>query len=105
MCGWARGEAPLILRPGQAKLVKKGAVLTFQIHYTTNGKPGKDRTSVGLIFAKDPVEKRVITAGATGRNLVIPPGQPNSESARRFTFKADSQTHSRHPHTHLRAKD
>jgi hypothetical protein len=94
-----------MLRPGQAKLVKKGAVLTFQIHYTTNGKPGKDRTSVGLIFAKDPVEKRVITAGAMGRQLVIPPGDPNYESSGSFTFKEDSHIDSLHPHMHLRGKD
>ncbi|MBK9316892.1 MAG: cytochrome c, partial [Acidobacteria bacterium] len=74
LVGWAPGEAPLILRPGQAKLVRKGSVLIFQVHYTTNGKAGTDRSSVGLIFSKHPVEKRVITAGAVGRNLAIPPG-------------------------------
>jgi len=105
LVGWAPGEAPLILHDGQAKLVKKGSVLTFQIHYTTNGKPGKDRTSVGLIFSKVPVEKRVITAGAMARNLVIPPGEPNYESAGSFTFKEDSHIDSLHPHMHVRGKD
>lgn len=105
LVGWAPGEAPLILRPGQAKLVKKGSSLVFQVHYTTNGEPGKDRTSVGLIFSKAPVEKRVITAGATARNLVIPPGDPNYESNGTFTFKEDSHIDSLHPHMHVRGKD
>ena len=64
LVGWAPGEAPLILKPGQAKLVKAGSVLIFQVHYTPNGQPGKDRSSVGLIFTRTPVEKRVITGGS-----------------------------------------
>lgn len=105
LVGWAPGEAPLILRDGQAKLVRKGSVLIFQVHYTTNGVASKDRTSVGLIFSKVPVEKRVITAGAVARNLVIPPGDPNYESTSSFTFKEDSHIDSLHPHMHVRGKD
>jgi hypothetical protein len=105
LVGWAPGEAPQIMRPGQAKLIKKGSVLIFQIHYTTNGEPGKDRTSVGLIFSKVPVEKRVITAGAVARNLVIPPYDPNYESTATFTFKEDSHIDNLHPHMHVRGKD
>ncbi len=105
LVGWAPGEAPLILRSGQAKLVKKGSVLVFQVHYTTNGVTGKDRTSLGLIFNKEPVEKRVITAGASSRNLVIPPGEGNYESTGSFTFKEDSHIDSLHPHMHVRGKD
>ncbi|HEY6330798.1 MAG TPA: hypothetical protein VI756_15815, partial [Blastocatellia bacterium] len=76
LVGWAPGEAPLMLRSGEAKLVKKGSVLIFQVHYTTNGEPGTDRTRVGLIFSKAPVEKRVTTSGAVAHQLDIPPGDP-----------------------------
>jgi hypothetical protein len=103
--GWAPGEAPLMLRPGQAKLIKKGSVLIFQVHYTTNGEAGTDRSSVGLIFSKHPVEKRVITAGAVARNLEIPPGVDNHEVTSTYTFKEDSHIDSLHPHMHMRGKD
>jgi hypothetical protein len=105
LVGWAPGEAPLVLREGQAKLIKAGSVLMFQVHYTTNGVAGKDRTSVGLTFSKVPVEKRVITAGAVARSLVIPPGDPNFESNANFVFKEDSHIDSLHPHMHVRGKD
>jgi hypothetical protein len=105
LVGWAPGMSPLILRPGQAKLIKKGSVLIFQMHYTTNGQASKDRTSVGLYFAKGPIEKRVITTGAVSRNLVIPPGEPNYESKASFTFKDDSHIVSFMPHMHVRGKD
>jgi hypothetical protein len=95
----------LILRPGQAKLIKKGSDLIFQVHYTTNGEPGKDRSSVGLIFSKVPVEKRVVTAGASARELNIPPGDPNYESSGSYTFREDSHIENLHPHMHFRGKD
>lgn len=105
LIGWAPGMSPLRLRPGQAKLVKKGSVLIFQMHYTTTGTPAKDRTGVGLSFSKAPVEKRVITTGAASRNLVIPPGDPSYESRSSFTFQEDSHIVSFMPHMHLRGKD
>jgi hypothetical protein len=105
LVGWAPGEAPLILKPGQAKLIKAGSVLIFQVHYTPNGEPGKDRSSVGLIFSRTPVEKRVITAGASARSLAIPPGDPNYEAKASFEFKEDSHIDSLHPHMHFRGKD
>jgi mono/diheme cytochrome c family protein len=105
LVGWAPGMSPLLLRPGQAKLIKKGSVLIFQMHYTTNGQASKDRTSVGIYFAKAPVEKRVITTGAVSRNLVIPPGEPNYETKASFIFKQDSHIVSFMPHMHVRGKD
>src|SRR5262249_1062064 len=51
LIGWAPGMSPLVLKPGQAKLIKKGSVLIFQMHYTTNGEGGTDQTSVGLKFS------------------------------------------------------
>jgi hypothetical protein len=106
LIGWAPGMSPLVLKPGLAKLVKKGSALVFQMHYTTNGVAGKDRTSVGLVFAKAPVEKRFMTSGqAAAGNLVIPPGEPNYESRAAFTFTEDSHIWGFMPHMHLRGKD
>jgi hypothetical protein len=105
LVGWAPGEAPLILKPGQAKLVRKGSSLIFQVHYTTYGEAGSDQTSVGLIFSKTPVEKRVITTGAAQPNLAIPAGDPNYEASAEFVFKEDSHIDSLHPHMHFRGKD
>jgi hypothetical protein len=105
LVGWAPGEAPLTLKPGQAKLLKAGSSLIFQVHYTTNGVTGHDRSSVGLIFSRVPVEKRMITAGAVAHQLAIPPGDPNYEASASFVFKEDSHIDSLHPHMHFRGKD
>ncbi len=106
LIGWAPGMSPLVLRPGMAKVIKKGSVLILQMHYTTNGEAATDQTSVGLIFAKGPVEKRYITNGnASFRNLVIPAGDANYESRASYTFREDSHIWGFMPHMHLRGKD
>ena len=104
---WAPGMSPLMLKPNRAKLIKKGSVLVFQMHYTTNGKAAVDRSSVGLIFSKAPIEKRVITKGvAVDRTkLVIPAGDPHFETKSSFTFPEDIHIVSFMPHMHVRGKD
>ncbi len=105
--GWAPGMSPLTLEPGQAKLIKKGSMLIFQMHYTTNGLAAKDRTSVGLWFAKGPIEKRMITKGISTdpRSLAIPAGDGNYESHSTYTFPEDVHIYSFMPHMHVRGKD
>ncbi|HZS08049.1 MAG TPA: thiol-disulfide isomerase [Blastocatellia bacterium] len=107
LVGWAPGMTPLTLKPGNAKLVKKGSVLIFQMHYTTNGKAATDRTGVGLWFAKGPVDKRVITKGVSTdpKTLVIPAGEPSFESRSAFRFEEDAHILSFMPHMHVRGKD
>lgn len=107
LLGWAPGMSPLTLRPGNAKLVKKGSVLVFQMHYTTNGRAANDRTGIALWFAKEPVEKRMFTRGISTdpRKLVIPAGEPNFESHSSQTFNEDVHIHMFMPHMHVRGKD
>ena len=59
LVGYAPGMPPDRFRPGQARLLKKGAEVVLSLHYTMKGKPGADRSRIGLIFAKRSEERRV----------------------------------------------
>ena len=80
--------------------------IVFQMHYTPNGKAQKDRSSIGLIFAKKPPDEdgdhpaglqRVLPHSAGGRQLrgalVVSPSPK------------DAQIIACMPHMHLRGKD
>ena len=54
LAGTAPGSPPMVFQPGEAIKIPAGSVLTFQMHYTANGKGAEDQTSLGLIFAKEP---------------------------------------------------
>ena len=99
------GQTPFIAKPGQAKLIKAGSQLVFQMHYTPNGKETKDRSIVGLIFAKGPVDKLVNSKAAFETRFAIPPGAENHEIKAVYEFEEDSHIISLMPHMHVRGKD
>jgi hypothetical protein len=99
------GQTPFRAQPGMAKLIKAGSKLIFQMHYTPNGSVQKDRSYVGLKFAKAPVEKVVTTTAATDLRFEIPPHAANHEVRGVYEFEQDSHIVSFSPHMHLRGKD
>jgi hypothetical protein len=105
LVGYAPGQPAEMLAPGQAKLVKAGSDIVFEIHYTTNGTAGRDRSKVGLVFAKQPPKERVLTLSATNGTFRIPPGDPDYRVDAEFTVNAPLKLLSLHPHMHGRGKD
>ena len=105
LVGYAPGLAAQTCSSGQAKLVKAGSDIVFQLHYTANGKPGDDRTKIGLIFAKEPPEQRVLTLAASNNKFTIPPGAANHEVRSEVTLNEDVRLVGLMPHMHLRGKD
>ncbi|HLG17629.1 MAG TPA: thiol-disulfide isomerase [Blastocatellia bacterium] len=91
--------------PGTARLLKAGSNIVFQMHYTTNGEASKDRTSIGLIFAKEPPTRTLVTGNALNLRFVIPPGDPSYEVRASTTFKEDVHIAGFMPHMHFRGKD
>ena len=65
LVGYAPGQPAEILRPGQAKLVKAGSDIVFQLHYTPHGHALTDRSHLGIVFAKTTAERA--RADAVGR--------------------------------------
>ena len=105
LVNWAVGEDAPIHMPGMAKRIPAGSTLIFQVHYTTNGTPGKDRSKVGLIFAKEPPRREVRTGLIANAAFAIPPAAADHQVEAEATFLEDVNVWSMHPHMHLRGKD
>jgi peroxiredoxin len=105
LVAFAPGDMPLRLAPGYAKKLPKGAMLIFQMHYTPDGVERKDRSSVGVVFAKEPPKHEVRTRAVTQQVFLIPPGAKNHEVRSRSTFGEEVELLSLFPHMHLRGKD
>lgn len=101
---YAPGSSPDRWPAGFAKLVPAGSDIVLQMHYTTHGHPMEDKTSIGLVFSKDPPRKRVITLQLTNSRFIIPPGDPNHRVEVRGTLPNDALLLSFFPHMHLRGK-
>jgi peroxiredoxin len=105
LCGTAPGDTALALPEGVAKKVPAGSKFIFQMHYTPNGKEYKDRSSVGLIFAKEPPQYEAITIPVGNPLFVIPAGAENHEVESWYRFRRDGHILGFMPHMHLRGKD
>lgn len=101
----APGQDSMVLPDGVGRRLRSGTSLLLQVHYTTNGKPQKDRTSIGLIFSRKPVEKVARPATAVNVLFAIPPGESNYPVEGSYVFKEDSHIMNVMPHMHLRGKD
>jgi hypothetical protein len=101
---YAPGSSPDNWPEGMAKFVPAGSDLVFQMHYTTNGHAAVDRSSVGLVFARAPVQRRVITLQLTNDRFIIPPGVDDFRVEARGSLPNDALLLSFFPHMHLRGK-
>ena len=98
------GGMPYELKPGQAKLIRAGSDLIFQIHYTANGKPASDRSRVGLSFVRQPPSQRIYSLVVTNTKLRIPPMTPDFPFQATFTMPREVTLTAMNPHMHLRGK-
>jgi hypothetical protein len=99
------GMTPYMAQPGTAKLIKAGSDIVFQMHYTPSGKETKDRSMVGLKFAKWPVDKVMTTTASWDARFTIPPQAENHEVKASWEVEEDITIWSLMPHMHLRGKD
>jgi hypothetical protein len=105
LVNWAVGEDAPVHLPGTAKRIPAGSTLIFQVHYTTNGKAGRDRSRIGLVFAKEPPQREIRTGLISNPVFAIPPGADSHQVEAEATFTDDVKIWSMHPHMHLRGKD
>ncbi|MFY9611028.1 MAG: DUF3471 domain-containing protein [Blastocatellia bacterium] len=106
LCFYTPGKDVDVWPTGVAKSVPAGSNIVIQVHYSkTTGKTEKDRTSVGLIFAKEPPAKVLSAFGVINHYFKIPPGAENHEVKGCYTFSRDVEIHGFLPHMHLRGKD
>jgi hypothetical protein len=91
---------------GAAKLIPAGSDIVFEIHYTTTGKPEKDRSRVGIVLADAPPRKRYVTTTAvSSTDFLIPARARNFEVKAEATLDHEVQLVWVQPHMHLRATD
>jgi cytochrome c553 len=129
LVGQAPGKGFEQHHPGTAKRILPGMYVQFNMHYQPSGRVEKDRSRLGLWFAKKPVHHEVLTKGVIdtiyigGRELSetrtingkevkvrgripnIPPNVDNWEIGGEVFVKEAITLYAFAPHMHLRGKD
>src|SRR5207249_2169220 len=92
--------------PGYALKIPVGSYLRFDVHYSNSrGLEGvKDRTSVGLVFAKEPVRHEAAELEAYNYLFHIPANDPNHQGTVCYTLSKDVMALAYTAHMHYRGK-
>lgn len=108
LVGYAPGRNADIYAPGTARKVPAGSSIRFQIHYSNQTLSGnaveKDRSMVGLVFAKEPPQRLVTTNSIGNMFFKIPAGAENHRVTACRTLRRDTTLYGMEPHMHLRGK-
>jgi mono/diheme cytochrome c family protein len=105
LVGWAPGDLGLVCPPDTALRIPKGSKLRFELHYTPNGTAVKDRSSIGITWAKKPPRYELFTNTFENESIVVPPYEPHYRAEATLRLRADARILSFVPHMHWRGKD
>lgn len=98
------GNTHRVLPPSHAKRLPAGATISFQIHYTPNGKAVEDQLKIGMIFAKEPPEYEVKVAAIAHPRIRIPAGASDHVEVRQQALPTDMLFSAFMAHMHVRGK-
>lgn len=92
--------------PGYALRIPAGGYLQFQIHYSNHhGLDARDRTSIGLVFAREPVQHEIGQYEIWNNMFLIPSNDDNHRVTSCFTLPKDVIVLAYTAHMHFRGKN
>ncbi|HEY7328298.1 MAG TPA: redoxin domain-containing protein [Gemmataceae bacterium] len=103
--GWAPGNVAHHLPDGYGYFLPKGSDIIIQTHYHRDGRVEKDKTSIGLYFAKDGNTKRWKGMVLPGRFLVIPPNNDHYRVQGGMEVLQECKLYSVMPHMHMLGRE
>ncbi len=105
LVGWAPGDLGTVCPPDTALRLPKGCKLQLEMHYTPNGTATKDRSSIGITFAKQPPRYEYFTNSFANESIMVPPNDPNYRAEAIWRLRGDARILSFVPHMHWRGKN
>ncbi|HZT80115.1 MAG TPA: redoxin domain-containing protein, partial [Gemmataceae bacterium] len=103
--GWGPGGMPIQWPEGMGRLLPRGSRIVLEVHYHKSGKPEKDRTRLGLHFARGPVKQRVRSTVVLNLRFRIPPGEKRHQVDAEWEVPDDLHAVAIQPHMHLTGRE
>jgi hypothetical protein len=105
LTAYAPGSNYGVWAPGTVKKIPKGSIIRFQVHYSkVAGEVQKDRSMIGLVFAKEPPQNLLRTKAINNVFFQIPPQTENHKVTAVWATKCDVTLYALMPHMHYRGK-
>ncbi len=105
LSGWAPGQLGRELPEGTGFPLPKGSDVILQAHYHRTGRVEKDQSSIGLYFAKKPIQTPFQGMVIPGRFLWIPAGNDHFTVKGSIEMEDDCKLYSVMPHMHMLGRE
>jgi len=103
--GWAPGQLPRTLPEGTGIKLTKGSDVVMQVHYHRSGRLEKDRTSIGLYYSKNKVDRLYQGEVLAGVFQAIPAGNERFVVEGTALVSEDMILFDVMPHMHMVGKE
>jgi hypothetical protein len=101
---WTPGEPAYDFPPGSALKIPAGSRIVFEMHYTPNGKEARDRSQLGLTFARQPPQRELVMKSPARTSLVVPANAPHHTETIHWMLDRPTRLLGLMGHMHLRGK-
>ncbi len=99
------GVEPLVMPEGTAVLLEPNTRVLLEIHYhNETGRAQKDRSRIGVRFARGTVRQRLYHDRFSADEIVLPPRAANVQIRAEKVFEQDALLRAMRPHMHLRGR-
>ena len=105
LSSWFPGMTPRKLPRGMGRLVPRGADIVAEIHYVCTGKPERDRSKIGLYFARRSARQLVAELQVGNKQLEIPPGESRHLEQAAYTLPVTTMLLDIVPHMHVLGRE
>lgn len=102
---WFPGMTPRRLPRGMGRLVPKGSDIVAEIHYVTTGKPERDRSAIGLYFARRSSRQVVVEIQVGNLDIDIPGGESRHHERATYTLPVETTLLDLVPHMHVLGRE
>ena len=103
--GWTPGLTARHAPEGSGRTISRGSDVVLQIHYHPTGKDETDRSSVGLYFAKQPLNRRMAGFSISTDRIDIPAGAKRHVLIQTARIRADVRLYTVVPHAHYLCRE
>ena len=98
------GNSARVFDEGMARKLPASSRISFQIHYTPNGKATEERMRLGLVFAQEAPRLEMRTVGVAHQKLSIPPNEAHHVETKLQKVPVDLTVTNLLAHMHVRGK-
>jgi hypothetical protein len=102
---WFPGMSPRHLPEGMGRLVPRGSDIVAEIHYVSTGKPERDRSKIGLYYAKRSARQIVVELQVGNNQIEIPAGEQRHLESASYTLPVDTALLDVVPHMHVLGRE